>query len=423
MKFENLTLTQHFKVGILSFLFFYGILIFSLDVNAQPVSRTYGDDEPAGTYQYNIPAGYTATLTVQAWGGGGAGGPSTTGNKGGGGGGAYASTTFINVPSGNYTLVVGTGGTAGNPSTSGNSSSFTYSTNVIAVGGSVGGNTQGGSGGQDISCTGTVRISGSNGAAPSGSQDGGSGGGGANMGGAGGGGGSGSNTPGSPGTAPGGGGGGKGGAGNGVNSGNGGIGRVIVTVVGFLPVELISFTGETRDNTIILNWATATEINNKGFHIKRMSANTNGASDKANWKTLDFVSGHGNSFEVQQYSFVDKNPQPGVNYYILEQEDYDGATEKSPVVSVRMERDVTDLQFVPNPAHRAEVNMRLSGNQKGDGLLEIYDWTGKLSHRQNLGELDGLRNLPLQLAELPSGTYVARLTVEGKVQVQKLIIQ
>lgn len=49
-----------------------------------------------------------------------------------------------------------------------------------------------------------------------------------------------------------------------------------VTVGGtsVLPVELTSFTASVVDNSVHLNWETATEVNNHGFEIERASSST-----------------------------------------------------------------------------------------------------------------------------------------------------
>ncbi len=50
------------------------------------------------------------------------------------------------------------------------------------------------------------------------------------------------------------------------------------------PVELISFTAINNDNEIILNWKTATEINNYGFQVERQKA-----KGESSWEEIGFV--------------------------------------------------------------------------------------------------------------------------------------
>ncbi|MBZ0177796.1 MAG: Ig-like domain-containing protein, partial [Melioribacteraceae bacterium] len=65
-----------------------------------------------------------------------------------------------------------------------------------------------------------------------------------------------------------------------------------------LPVELISFEGYNTEEGVVLNWQTATEVNNYGFEILRSAQNDSHSeeqSDEESWEKIGFVQGHGNS--------------------------------------------------------------------------------------------------------------------------------
>ena len=53
-----------------------------------------------------------------------------------------------------------------------------------------------------------------------------------------------------------------------------------------VPVELTSFAANISDGKVIVNWQTATEINNSGFSIQR-------SNDNVSYKEIAFVQGHG----------------------------------------------------------------------------------------------------------------------------------
>jgi len=111
-----------------------------------------------------------------------------------------------------------------------------------------------------------------------------------------------------------------------------------------IPVELLSFTASVSENSVTLNWTTATELNNSGFDILRQTQNDQ--LDK-----IGFVAGFGTTTEMQSYSFVDENLPSGQYAYRLKQVDFDGTFELSDVVTV----DVTNpvkynlSQNYPNP--------------------------------------------------------------------------
>ncbi|MBC7777949.1 MAG: hypothetical protein H7246_21120, partial [Phycisphaerae bacterium] len=111
-----------------------------------------------------------------------------------------------------------------------------------------------------------------------------------------------------------------------------------------LPVELVAFNaGMHKDKAVLLNWRTASESNNEGFHIDH-------SPDGRSWQTRGFVPGHGNSQTEQVYQFLDERPLPGTNYYRLKQIDFNGQFEYSAIKSVLVAGDrKLAIQVYPNP--------------------------------------------------------------------------
>lgn len=93
-----------------------------------------------------------------------------------------------------------------------------------------------------------------------------------------------------------------------------------VDIDGPLPIELLSFTYQIKNQHIILNWITASETNNDFFTIER-------SSDMQGWKALGNLPGAGNSNQRLSYQFSDIMPQEGISYYRLKQTDFDGKYE------------------------------------------------------------------------------------------------
>ena len=111
-----------------------------------------------------------------------------------------------------------------------------------------------------------------------------------------------------------------------------------------VPVELITFNATVQDNSVILNWNTATETNNFQYIIER-------SSDKVNFSEVGSVNGKGTTSEKQSYSFIDKNLSSGEYYYRLKQVDFDGSFSYSRIVSseVTVIREFVLHQNYPNP--------------------------------------------------------------------------
>ncbi|MCB9033303.1 MAG: BspA family leucine-rich repeat surface protein [Chitinophagales bacterium] len=111
-----------------------------------------------------------------------------------------------------------------------------------------------------------------------------------------------------------------------------------------LPVELLSFTATENNNEVILNWETATEINNKGFEIEY-------STDAINWITIGFVEGQGNASFNTSYDFTHQTPENGNNYYRLKQIDLDETFTYSDIAIVNIENNhhVEEFSIYPNP--------------------------------------------------------------------------
>jgi len=195
-----------------------------------------------------------------------------------------------------------------------------------------------------------------------------------------------------------------------------------------LPVELTSFTSNQKDNSVILNWTTATEVNNYGFEIEvSTSSTTNGAMS---WSKCGFVEGHGNSNSVKYYSYVDTKAEGGNLKYRLKQIDTDGSFEYSEVISLLFDKTYKYAleQNHPNPFNpTTTLSYTVPNNSKVS--VVIYNTLGQkvvelFSGNQNTGK----HSVTWNATGFSSGTYFARFTAtslknnEVFSQVKKLLL-
>jgi hypothetical protein len=133
--------------------------------------------------------------------------------------------------------------------------------------------------------------------------------------------------------------------------GNGGGYSSGTSSQGALPVELVSFAANVKDNTVNLHWRTATEINNFGFDVERRvgkgageqgrngDTENRGNGDSASgagWEKVGFVEGAGTSNSPREYVFVDRGLTSDVYAYRLKQLDRDGRFRYSHSVEVEV---------------------------------------------------------------------------------------
>ena len=181
------------------------------------------------------------------------------------------------------------------------------------------------------------------------------------------------------------------------------------------PVELIGFDVKPLANALRLEWATASEIDNKGFHVERRVKSTDD-----NWSAITFVQGVGTSNREQKYAVNDVAVQQGVTYqYRLRQEDRDGSVNYSGVREGRLAGATTGAianrleQNTPNPfSTSTSISFSI-----GDGAAKLaivdmlgttirtFDVTGNGSVKWDGKDANG--------NTVANGVYVYRLDGEG----------
>ncbi|MES1222018.1 MAG: T9SS type A sorting domain-containing protein [Bacteroidota bacterium] len=171
-----------------------------------------------------------------------------------------------------------------------------------------------------------------------------------------------------------------------------------------IPVKLVNFTAEkNNNNTIGLHWQTATEINNSYFGIER-------SADGNYWVQIGKLIGAGNSTDLIGYTYIDKSPFAGLNYYRLRQTDFDDNYELSPVRMINMSLSGSNkLVAYPNPA-KDFVTIELDKAMLSD--LEVYDISGRQYYNTvKKGSYEN-QKLRLNISSLPKGVYF--ITSHGK---------
>ena len=175
-----------------------------------------------------------------------------------------------------------------------------------------------------------------------------------------------------------------------------------------LPVELASFTGQYANNSVLLNWTTASEKNNKGFGVERR------VGEGSNWQPVAFVAGK--SANGAAYKYVDVAAPQGTVYYRLRQEDNDGTTAYSPVVAVVVAGQVGGATLALSPVPTADV-LTISGFGDGKHTAEVYDLRGRRVLTQEISDAQST----LQVSALPSGVYLVRVQGAGSAQKGKFV--
>jgi hypothetical protein len=94
-----------------------------------------------------------------------------------------------------------------------------------------------------------------------------------------------------------------------------------------LPITLVSFSGDKKDNRNILNWTTASEINNAYFTIEK-------SYNGFDFEWVGTQEGTSPSTQIINYSLSDYDVRETINYYRLMQTDFDGESVFSKTISI-----------------------------------------------------------------------------------------
>ncbi len=176
---------------------------------------------------------------------------------------------------------------------------------------------------------------------------------------------------------------------------------------GPLPVKLTSFTAEAVNQNVILNWATAAELNNNGFEIEK-------SLDGKHFEKIAFVKGNGTSARVNKYQFIDAVATKQIDaYYRLKQVDFDGKFTYSDIVKVSNDNQL-DVVVGPNPFSN---EIKVTSNQN-IYAIEVIDMTGKVCFSSNPNSL----NYSFKLDNMNNGVYFIRVN-NGEQTISKRIIK
>jgi Secretion system C-terminal sorting domain len=178
-----------------------------------------------------------------------------------------------------------------------------------------------------------------------------------------------------------------------------------------LPVELTSFNVANVNNNNELRFTTASESNNSHFEIER-------SNNGKNFETISRIEGKGTTQEVSNYSFTDRTPNKGINYYRLKQVDLDGRFEYSKVVSVYAGQK--ELAATVISASADVLRLKIFSQNEDDAVISIVDMNGRivLSQKASLTAKDNQLDLDVNLQ---NGMYVVKITTLGGEQTSKML--
>lgn len=168
-----------------------------------------------------------------------------------------------------------------------------------------------------------------------------------------------------------------------------------------LPVELLYLQASPQQGQVDLTWATASEKNSSRFMVER-------SHNGHDFAAIGQVAASGHSQYTIQYTYPDREPLNGVNYYRLRMVDLDGTSELSNVVVVMFKGGQGRMSIYPNPVRGLlHAAFDLTGQQLVH--VQVLDALGRVVQEQHLAVEEGQPGIDLDTQHLGSAVYLVRV--------------
>ncbi|WP_162944801.1 PKD domain-containing protein [Flavisolibacter nicotianae] len=185
-----------------------------------------------------------------------------------------------------------------------------------------------------------------------------------------------------------------------------------------LPVSFTRFDAVAENETVKLNWMTASESNSKNFTVMR-------SLDGRNFESVGTVAAAGTSNSMRNYSFTDGNAGKFMGqtlYYKLAQADRNGQVTFTDIRKVKMAAFANLLTLYTNPVH-SEAVLKYRSLLQETVQVSIVDQNGRTVFAQKRSVERGVNQIRLSTAHLAPGIYEVVVTSSTDRQQVKLLKQ
>ena len=189
------------------------------------------------------------------------------------------------------------------------------------------------------------------------------------------------------------------------------IDSVWLTSVGVItPVKFGSLSASAASNLVKLSFNIETETNTNSYIIER-SANGDAFTEVGTLKANHSVN----------YSWMDNTPNNGANFYRIVALDNNGSKQYSSIVRINIGKIKSGLNVYPNPVKGGQLNVELSGINKGEYKANIYNMNGALIHTSTILSEGTSLSKVITLPTMVAGNYTLEIT-NGSFKTVKTIL-
>ena len=179
-----------------------------------------------------------------------------------------------------------------------------------------------------------------------------------------------------------------------------------------LPVTMSSFNNTCKNGNTLLEWTTASEINNDYFAIER--------SDQSfEFYEIGRIKGLGNSNISNSYSFLDPAFNNKTTYYRIKQVDFNGEFRYHRIIASSCYK--TEFEVVNHQLTSDKLDLTVNSFENEDVTIYLYDLQGRLIIESNHQLTQGNNKINLNHINIESGIYLINIVGEVHHYQTKLI--
>lgn len=182
-----------------------------------------------------------------------------------------------------------------------------------------------------------------------------------------------------------------------------------------LPINLVEFEVVCNNDDVYLNWTTSSEVNNQKFVIEK-------SKDLQTIIKVGELEGAGNSSEVINYHFIDREVMSGTWYYRITQFDYDGVYKSYAWKSLDCYRKVDIPLIYPNPNEGLLFLMLPESYSDLDTKFVLYDLSGRTVY-QDIMNVDINQVQSFDLSGYSVGVYQLMIVNEKFKTIYPIILK
>lgn len=175
-----------------------------------------------------------------------------------------------------------------------------------------------------------------------------------------------------------------------------------------LPVKFISFSLTRKTSEILVQWATAQEMNAATYAVEK-------SFDATNWSVIGNVTAAGTTTQVTNYTYSDKSPSAKTVYYRIKQVDLDGHYTYTPVKILTAE--ATGIADIKVSGIQDKVVLQFPQEVKGATQVRFVSMSGQVMEQQVLNGAVGQVILNSKI----KGSFVVVIN-NGTLQVAKQVL-